>query len=256
MSLYRRILVRLADFIAGRAQRRAQQRIARREALALDHLRSENPSCSIDSTSIVESHFGHHVVVGKSVRLDSTRLGDYASVLDRAGLEACRLDSFSYVSYGSTLVNCTVGRFCSIGQNVRIGLAPHPTRQFVSMYPAFYAARNSGCALSLRDDTIFDEAVPLTRIEHDVWIGADVLIPGGIHVATGAAIAAGSVVVKDVPPYAIVGGNPARMIRYRFDPETIASLLASEWWNWSPETLRERADWFSDATRFVVETRK
>lgn len=256
MSLYRRIVVRLADFIAGRGQRRAQQQLARREALLLERLLRRNPTCMIGSTNIVDSTLGMHAVVGSSVRLASVTLGDYASVLDRAGLDAVHLGDFSYVSYGSSLVNCSVGRFCSIGQNVRIGLAPHPTRNFVSMYPAFYAARNSGCAMPLRADAIFDDAVPRTIIENDVWIGSDVLIPGGIHIASGAAVAAGSVVVSDVPPYAIVGGNPAQLIRYRFDPATIAALLASAWWNWPPEVLRERVDWFADAARFVSEMEK
>lgn len=99
----------------------------------------------------------------------------------------------------------------------------------------------------------FDDSVSKTVIGNDVWIGANAIIPGGIDIGTGAIVAAGAVVVKSVPPYAIVGGNPAQIIRYRFSEVQIKFLLESEWWNWSLKEFFLRVDDFSDIEKFMVQ---
>ena len=89
-------------------------------------------------------------------------------------------------------------------------------------------------------------------IQNDVWIGRGVTIMGGVTIHNGAVIAAESVVTKDVPAYSIVGGNPARIIKYRFEPEIIQKLIAIQWWNWSDETIQAYAGWFAkDINQFV-----
>jgi acetyltransferase-like isoleucine patch superfamily enzyme len=133
---------------------------------------------------------------------------------------------------------------------VQIGLGPHPSRVFVSTYPAFYTKNNTGCPLSFRENKIFDDSTPKTVLTNDIWIGANAIIPGGIHIGTGAIVAAGAVVVKDVPPYAIVGGNPAKIIRYRFTEDQIKALLDSEWWNWPIKKIRQHVGDFSDVEKF------
>jgi len=77
-----------------------------------------------------------------------------------------------------------------------------------------------------------------------------VIVIGGIQISTGAIVGAGSIVVKDVPPYAVVGGNPAKVIRYRFSEEQIELLMASEWWNWPIEKILQNVDNFSDMEKF------
>jgi acetyltransferase-like isoleucine patch superfamily enzyme len=149
------------------------------------------------------------------------------------------------------LNNVEVGNFCSIGPYVQIGLGPHPSKTFVSTYPAFYSDHTDGCPLAFRENKIFDDSIPKTFLGNDVWIGANAIIPGGINIGTGAIVAAGAVVVKDVPPYAIVGGNPAKVIRYRFSEDEIQFLLKSEWWNWPIEKIRRHVNDFSDIERFV-----
>lgn len=201
----------------------------------LHELRAANPTCTILSD-----------------RLSEVSLGEQVAVLDRTVLHRVCLGNFSYVSNDSSLINVTVGRFCSIAPYVQLGLAPHPSRVIVSTYPAFYTDQNIGCPLSFRKDKIFDDSVLKTSIGHDVWIGSNVILPGGIDVGIGAIIAAGAVVVKDVPPYAVVGGNPAKIIRYRFSDEQIKVLLASEWWNWSIEKIIRNVDNFSDINKFVA----
>lgn len=208
-------------------------RAYRRGHAMLNRLRAAHPGCRIYSAA-----------------LNKVSMGENVAILDGVVLESVSLGNFSYVSNNSRLVNVSAGNFCSIGPNVKIGLGPHPSRIFVSTYPAFYSDCNMGCPLSFRKDKIFDDSVPSTRIGNDVWIGSDVIIPGGILVGTGAILAAGSVVVKDVPPYAVVGGNPAKILRYRFSEQQIQLLLESEWWNWPIEKIRPHIDKFSDIEKF------
>lgn len=209
-------------------------RDARQIRAAFEKLRAENPSSKIMSPNIYE-----------------TRLGKNVSILERAILNQVCMGSYSYVSNDSILINVEVGNFCSIGPHVQIGLAPHPSRIFVSTYPAFYSNYNEGCPLSFRKNKIFDDSVPKTGLGNDVWIGSNVVIPGGIQIGTGAIVATGSVVVKDVPPYAVVGGNPAKIIRYRFSEEQIKLLLVSEWWDWPIEKIYQHVDDFSEVEKFL-----
>ena len=183
--------------------------------------------------------------------LSDVDLGRYVAVLSNARVFNSTIGDFSYVGRGADISGISIGRFCSIGPNVKIGLGSHPTRGFVSTHPVFYSVANSGCVLPFRSDKVYDDSVRRTILGNDVWIGANVIMPGGITVGTGAVIAAGSVVVKDVPPYAVVGGNPAQTIRYRFTDAEIQRLLASEWWNWSMERLQRDVDTFTDINRFL-----
>jgi acetyltransferase-like isoleucine patch superfamily enzyme len=93
-------------------------------------------------------------------------------------------------------------------------------------------------------------------IKNDVWIGAKSTIMSGVKISNGAVVAAGSVVTKDVPPYAIVGGNPARIIKYRFDKSQIEKLLNISWWDWDEDKIRENAElmWSSDVDKFIENT--
>lgn len=225
--------------IAGLRHAEAIEHAASQSYSALEKLCSENPSCTVLSQDIYE-----------------TRMGKSVAILDRAILRRVRIGDFSYVSNDSKLVNVELGKFCSIGPHVQIGYAPHPSRVFVSTYPAFYSDSNMGCPLSFREDKIFDDSVPKTSFGNDVWIGANVIIPGGIQIGTGAIVAAGSVVVKDVPPYAVVGGNPAKVIRFRFSEDQIEFLLVTEWWNWPIEEIIRNVDAFSDIEKLKMTIEK
>lgn len=222
-----------AYFHKRHCEKRARINAAKRDAETMRLLAENNPTCRI-----------------MSIALNDVVLGEYVAILGGAILDKVNISDFSYISNNSAISNVAIGKFCSISSNVQIGLGPHPSRVFVSTYPAFYSDKNPGCPITFRDDKIFDDSAPKTVIGDDVWIGANVIIPGGIHIGTGAIVAGGAVVVKDVPPYAVVGGNPARIIRYRFSEEQIKSLLASEWWNWPIEKIRQRVGDFSDIEKF------
>jgi acetyltransferase-like isoleucine patch superfamily enzyme len=143
----------------------------------------------------------------------------------------------------------SVGAFCSISDNVVIGGSSHPMH-FVSMSPVFLSHRDSVKGKFSNFDYL---VLPKTVVGHDVWIGYGARICAGVHIGHGAVVAMGSVVTKDVAPYTIVGGNPARVIQKRFDMRVSEGLLATQWWNLSDEKLRHWAQWFDEPEKFLDE---
>lgn len=190
-------------------------------------------------------------VIEDNVILKNVHLGLYVTLLKNSSLKNTTIDNYSYVAQRSVLNNVSVGKFCSIGPDLKIGLNTHPINTFVSTHPAFYSPVNDGCAIQIRTNKIFNDEVKKTVIEHDVWLGANVIIPGGIKIATGSVIAAGSVVIKDVEPYSIVGGNPAKLIKYRFSPAIIEKLMMSKWWEWPLSVIKENIDRYSNIDEFI-----
>ena len=130
--------------------------------------------------------------------------------------------SFGYRTYAndSTLRNVEIGRFCSVGRGCSIGAARH-RMDLVSTHPAV-SGEGRG---------------PMTKIGHDVWVGDRAIIMSGVTIGTGAVIGAGAIVTKDVPPFAIVAGSPARVLRMRFDEERIKQLMESRWWEYGDSVL-------------------
>lgn len=151
------------------------------------------------------------------------------------------LGRFTYVG-GARIQSGCIGSFCSVGSGARIGgLGRHPTR-WISTHPAFYSTLEQA-GMAFCDKDYFDELGTVT-IGNDVWIGARALVLDGVKIGDGAIVAAGAVVAKDVEPYAIVGGVPARLIRYRYDAVTIEKLLNLRWWEWPTEKLIKYAHLF------------
>lgn len=157
------------------------------------------------------------------------------------------LGAFSYAVSGFYF-GCRIGRYCSFGEQVQIGRHPHPMH-WVSTSPFFYWQYKDvldqqlpkGIELDVHRD--FKRSTPpvtakLTVIGNDVWIGHGAFILPGVHLGDGAVIAAMSVVTKNVPPYAIVAGSPAKVVRYRFPEEQIEALQASKWWEFAPWQLK------------------
>jgi acetyltransferase-like isoleucine patch superfamily enzyme len=161
----------------------------------------------------------------------------------------CRIGAFTYIGGGSEVRNSTIGRFCSIAANATIGPAEHPI-DWLSSHPfqfdgVRYFDTNEDWN-NLKNSTLrFKGNSSLTEVGHDVWIGRNAIIKQGIRVGNGAIVAGGAFVATDVPDYAIVGGTPARVIRYRFDPETIEILKNIEWWNYRLDSEKNDID-FSD----------
>lgn len=139
----------------------------------------------------------------------------------------------SFCGYDCSIINCDVASFCSIASNVSIGGIAHPI-EFVSTSPVFLSHKDSVKAKFASHDYL-----PKVRtvLGNDVWVGAGVYIKAGVQVGDGAVIGMGAVVTKNVAPYAIVAGNPARIIRMRFDDDVVEGLLKMKWWNLSDAEL-------------------
>ena len=180
--------------------------------------------------------------------------GKYNVIYDRAQLYKVSLGDFSYVGSNDKIARTSIGKFCCLGPEVIIGLGFHPTAKFVSSHPVFYSLlAQSGITFAKKQ--YFDEFHE-TVIENDVWVGARTTILGGVRIGNGAIIAANSVVTKDVPPYAIFGGVPAKLIRYRFTDEEIAIIESSKWWDQDIEWLKNNYKLLHDvkALKHFLET--
>ena len=177
-------------------------------------------------------------IVGKVSVSRSSKFGKYNYLAVNCTVINCSLGDFSYVAANSLIQNVTIGKFTCIGPDVRIGLGNHPVSEFISIHPVFYSKLAQAGGVSFADKQYFNEYTP-SKIGNDVWIGARAIITGGVTVGDGAVVASGAVVTKDVPPYAIVGGVPARIIRMRFEKDEIQALNELLWWDMDEPFLRK-----------------
>lgn len=144
-----------------------------------------------------------------------------------------------------------IGSFCSIAQEVLILLGGSHPYSWVAQFPF----EKEPTSFPNHSGNTYCHSKGNVIIGNDVWIGRQTIIMSGINIGDGAIIAAGSVVTKDVPSYSIVGGNPAKILRYRFDDEIINALIKISWWNWSDEKINEKLHLITseDIEKFIVD---
>ena len=176
-------------------------------------------------------------LVDPTASLRETRLGAYCEVGARTILLDVEMGDYSYVVNDSQMTYTTIGKFCSIAAMTRINPGNHPMHRASQ---AHFTYRASAYFAGESDDTEFFEWRKSHRVHigHDVWIGHGAIVLPGRRVGTGAVIAGGAVVTKDVAPYTVVGGNPARPIKRRFTEKIEQRLVRLGWWDWDHETLR------------------
>jgi chloramphenicol O-acetyltransferase type B len=205
---------------------------------------AKNPTLSLSISSKLKKNlvFGNNVSVGKNTFISDITIGNSVTIQHNCCLTNVLIGDFSYVASGTQLDLTQVGRFCSLGPQVLCGCGNHPVN-FISTNPIFFSTfTQSGVTFADKDHFQDREEI---IIGHDVWIGARAFIKDGVKIGNGVVIAAGAVVVNDVPDYAIVGGIPAKVIRYRFQPDVIQQLLMIRWWDWTTEKLHDARSYFS-----------
>ncbi|MGY5805271.1 DapH/DapD/GlmU-related protein [Rhizobium sp. LEGMi12c] len=178
-------------------------------------------------------------VIHSTASIRDSSIGRCCEILADTSLHTAELGDFSYLGPRCIVGDATIGKFCAIAAEVRIGAPNHPMDR-PSMHrftycPEYYSAD------AVRDHAFFDRRKEdRAVIGNDVWIGHGVIVLPGVKVGNGAVLAAGAVVTKDVQPYTIVGGIPAKFIRERFTRTVAERLISIAWWDWSFETIMER----------------
>ena len=170
-----------------------------------------------------------HLRIGYMSFAHNTIFGKYNLIQDDCIIKNCILNDFTYVSNRSQILNSKIGKFTSIGPDVKIAPGNHPTRTIVSTHPSIYS-NPENLLKNFMVENMFNFSKK-TIIGNDVWICSGAVISDGVTISDGAIIMANSVVTKDVEPYAIVGGIPAVFIRQRFEQEKIDFLMKFKWWD-------------------------
>ena len=193
---------------------------------------------------------------GFFTRIKSSRLDGNNFVGHLSHLHDCTVGRMTYIGSRCTFVSTDIGSFCSIAADVRIIAGEHPANTWISTHPAFYS---SNCVTGVSFTTankyneikyVNEERRRIVSIGNDVWIGFGVRILNGVHIGDGAIIATSAVVTKDVEPYAIVGGVPAKKIGQRFNDQEISFLLDHKWWNKDLEWIKNNAHAFEEIEKY------
>jgi len=190
-----------------------------------------NSTCRLGiNAEINNCEFGKYVVIFNDVKIANSKVGDY-----------------SYIQSGSKIFNTNLGKFCSIASSVSIGPGIHDVN-LVTTHPSLFSKSTPLPKIFSKSDYIISNKK--VTIGNDVWIGEKAVVLDGVSLGNGSIVAAGAVVVKDVAAYSIVGGVPAKHIRYRFDEKTIKIFLESEWWNFHEEWFEKNSELMLDVEKF------
>lgn len=189
-------------------------------------------------------------VLHANVEMDKlSHLSKDSVIFQNVSLVDSKVGLRSYIQKNSSIAYTDIGNYCSIAGDVRTGLANHPLHM-VSASPVFYDDSQPLPKFFVSNKSE-ESIIPRTSIGSDVWIGQSAIIKSGVNIGVGAVIAAGAVVVKDVQPYSIVGGCPAKHIKWRFGESVRNRLLQTEWWLLPDDVLARYSRHFSSPEEFL-----
>lgn len=206
---------------------------------------------SASSTAWEQSKLSNQPLIHPTSYTADCSFGEWTSIGAYNKLTESKLGDYTYTMEDVTINYTEIGKFGNIASHVCINPVQHPMDR-VTQHHMTYRRKAYGFA-ETDDETIFNwRRSNRVTIGHDVWVGHGAIIMKGVTVGNGAVVGSGAIVTKDVPPYAVVAGVPARIIKYRFDDETIRQLETIAWWNWTREQLEERFDELNDLPAFLA----
>ena len=225
-----------------------------------------------DMATITECKIGTNFYAKRNVTAKHTIFADCINLQENVSVFETKCLGYNWIGFGTYIdwsnigfgtyiggrnyiSRVTFGRYCSVGSDVKIICGTHPT-SFVSTYPGFYNHAHEGQVFDFHTGLHFDENKytfngDFVTVGNDVWICDNAKILQGVNIGDGAIIGAGALVTKDVKPYSIVGGNPAKLIRFRFSKNNRKKLLKICWWNQSVEWIQARATQFENIDEFI-----
>lgn len=178
---------------------------------------------------------GAKPAIHRTASVRDTIFGRFCEVGARTKVAECTFGDYAYVVNDAEIIYTDIGPFCSIAAQARINPGNHPLDRVAMNH---FTYRSSAYGLGPDEPAFFDwRRASRCTLGADVWIGHGAIVLPGRTIGTGAAIGAGAVVTRDVPPFAVAVGNPARVIRLRFAPEIVAALERIAWWTWTDERL-------------------
>jgi phosphonate metabolism protein (transferase hexapeptide repeat family) len=171
-----------------------------------------------------------------TAQLRNATLGRFTELKERVQLLDSTLGDYSYIERDGEVIYASIGKFCAIAAHCRINALNHPMER-ISQHKITYRPNEYFAGAKLDKDYRERRISQRVEIGHDVWIGHGAIILPGVKIGHGAVVAAGAVVSKDVAPHAVVGGVPARFLKWRFPPDISARIIRLSWWDWEHDRL-------------------
>ena len=202
-------------------------------------MKSVASSAKLYDCTIIDSFVGKFCSIGDKSKVSNSSLDDRV-IIDRYNLvDSSTVGRYSYTGKNTIILYSEIGSFTSISWNVSIGGANHDYRR-ICQHSILYDPK-----FGVVNDALYDRYADGVKIGSDVWIGCGAVVLRNTSIGHGAVVGANAVVTKDVPPFAIVAGNPAKVIKYRFDEKVINELLSLAWWDWEDSQIRAKSKFLS-----------